>query len=178
MKRSPSGLDPSRRQIGITPWCPVIPGVASERGSSSVTTCETTGLQAPWGHNQGSERRRGFPQIGGSAAAPGPVLIRPWRASALDRALRRPRGFAAAEATVAGTVVGFLAALAFAIGMSHALGQRDTARAAEASATKRADQCADDLGHLARASAELDRNVRVHLAIDEDRCPCVCGGEP
>lgn len=87
----PSVPDPSASRNHATPCPTMTDGTASVRHSTSVTTCESTGLEPPWGHNLLSDRRRGTPQTGASTAASHPVLIRSWRPSPLDRALRGAR---------------------------------------------------------------------------------------
>lgn len=73
---------------------------------------------------------------------------------------------------------GFAGVIALCAGLGTALAQRDAALARERSATRRADACVVELDRETEAARVLEERVRTHLAIDDDRCPCSCGGEP
>ncbi len=70
-----------------------------------------------------------------------------------------------------------IVAVVFAIGMSHALGQRDAARVDAAAEEARADTCAVAVAKLNDRAEELREHVRTHLALDDERC-CVCEVQP
>lgn len=99
---------------------------------------------------------------------------RAFRPSLLDRKLR---GFVTPSVNLlaACLVLACIAALAFAVGMSHALGERDAAQAAADFEQARALSCNTDYLALYQRAQQLDQRVRLHIAIDDDRCPCVCG---
>lgn len=87
------------------------------------------------------------------------------------------RGYVTAEAAALTCALTLVVAIALSAGLGTALSQRDSARATEASATRRADVCAVDLARLTARAADLDERVRLHLAIDDDRA-CACWEAP